>query len=59
MCPRNIKKDLSKPYDKNMFCSEYVNWLYGFKFKDPKKGVTLPSDIYEYQKKIERPKKEK
>lgn len=26
------------------------------KFHDPKAGATLPSDIYEYQKKIERPK---
>jgi RHS repeat-associated protein len=49
-------EDTSDPDDNKMLCPEYINFLYDNKFKDPKKGATLPSDIYEYQKKIERPR---
>lgn len=48
------KKDISKPDDKKMICPEYINFLYENKFKDPEEGVTRPSDIDKYQKKIKR-----
>jgi RHS repeat-associated protein len=44
--------DTSKPFDKNYYCSEYVNLLYNYKFRDPRYGAVLPDHIYEYQKHI-------
>jgi len=49
------KKDYTYPFDNKMLCTEYLNFLYNYKFKDPQQGATLPSDIYYYQQSIAKP----
>jgi len=48
-------KDYYQPFDSKMICIEYLNFLYDYKFNNPLNGVTLPSDIVNYQEIITRP----
>jgi len=50
-----MNKDFTRPFDNRMLCTEYLNFLYNDKFKNPLNGATLPSDIYNYQQSILRP----